>query len=128
MKNYFITNRVARKLFLQFIICAMIPIVTLAVISYFSIARQMKTQSQRYLHLASKITIMSFIAKLNSLESELQGIVNQLPSNHPTYRQINTLLKSQDSFTTLKIIPPETEGIPKFTGKTILLSTKGNKA
>ena len=117
----------ARKLFLQFITCAMIPIIILAVISYFSIARQMRLQSQRYLHIASKLTVMSMIGKLVSLDSELRDLAARITTNPPPAGRMKIPAKQQNSFTTLEIIPSDSKKLPKFTGKTILLVSKGDK-
>lgn len=124
LENHILYNQVARKIFLQFILCAMIPIVTLAVISYFSVARQLTLQSQKQLHLASKVAVMSTLERLLSLKTELQAIAAKVSTNHaaaPKDGKYFIIPQAEHSFTAIRFIPGSAAGIPRFTGKPILL-------
>ncbi|MCK4377718.1 MAG: HAMP domain-containing protein, partial [Deltaproteobacteria bacterium] len=124
LENNILHNRVARKIFLQFIFCAMIPIVTLAVISYFSVSRQLTRQSQKQLHLASKVAVMSILERLLSLKTELQTMAVELSINHSASRNNGKsfiISQTGESFTAIRFIAEPNAAIPPFTGKPILL-------
>ncbi len=125
LDNHILHNRVARKIFLQFIFCAMIPIVTLAVISYFSVARQLTIQSQKQLHLASKVAVMSTLERLLSLKTELQTIVSKVSINYSTSHKDGKYFiipQAEDSFAAIRFIAEPTAVIPQFNGKPILIN------
>ena len=63
-------SRVARRIFILFIVCALLPIGLLAVISYRHVATQLREQSQRRLHQASKAVGLAMYERLLLLESE----------------------------------------------------------
>lgn len=125
LENHIYHNRVARKIFLQFISCAMIPIVTLAVISYFSVSRQLNRQSEKQLHLASKVAAMSILEKLLSLKTDLQAVAAETSRNHSTFDNDGEPLiisQNKQSFTTIRLVTEATDAIPQFNGKPILLN------
>ena len=124
LENHILHNRVARKIFLQFIFCAMIPIITLAVISYFSVSRQLTRQSQKQLHLASKVAVMSTLEKLLSLKTELQAIAAEISINHKNPRKKGELFiipQTSQSFSAIRFLAKPPAIIPQFNGKPILI-------
>ena len=66
-----IHSKLARRIFLLFICCALVPIVALAVLSYFHVTSNMRDQSIRRLSQTTKATAMSIYEKLLFLEAEL---------------------------------------------------------
>lgn len=125
LENHILHNRVARKIFLQFIFCAMIPIVTLAVISYFSVSGQLNRQSEKQLHLASKVAVMSILEKLLSLGTDLQIIAAETSINHATFHNDEKsfiIPQARQSFSAIRFIPKPAAAIPPFNGKPILIN------
>ena len=50
----FLRSKVARRIFVLFVCCALLPILALAFISFESVSRQLADQSRRQLQRASK--------------------------------------------------------------------------
>jgi HAMP domain-containing protein len=70
----FLTSRVARRIFVQFILCALVPIGVLGLISFQQVTKQLHEQGRiRLLHF-SKTMGMSVFERLTLLENELQNI------------------------------------------------------
>ncbi len=74
MKLYatFIRSKVARRIFLMFILCALFPVAALAFISFLHVNQQLKEQSQRQLREASKAQGMSIFERLYFLQEEMK--------------------------------------------------------
>jgi len=68
----FLQSKVARRIFLLFILCALLPILTLALVSYGLVVKQLGTQTQEQLHQASKETALSIFERLLFLESQMK--------------------------------------------------------
>lgn len=73
-KTSFLKSKVARRIFLQFILCALVPIAILGVISFQQVAKQLHEQGTvRLLHF-SKTMGMSLFERLTFLENELHNL------------------------------------------------------
>jgi diguanylate cyclase (GGDEF)-like protein len=70
----FLQSKVARRIFLLFILCALIPILTLALVSYSLVVNQLYTQTQVQLHQTSKETALSIFERLLFLESQMRDV------------------------------------------------------
>lgn len=70
----FLQSKVARRIFLLFILCALIPILTLALVSYRFVVNQLNTQTREQLHQASKETALSIFERLLFLESQMRDV------------------------------------------------------
>jgi putative nucleotidyltransferase with HDIG domain len=68
----FLRSKVARRVFLLFISCAMLPIIILAAISYHQVSQQLHTESERRLMQLSKSQGMLIDERLQSLGGDLQ--------------------------------------------------------
>ncbi|MGD0919544.1 MAG: HD domain-containing phosphohydrolase [Thermodesulfobacteriota bacterium] len=68
----FLRSKVARRIFVLFICCALIPIGALAALSYTQVTKQLNEHSQRRLHHASKAVGMAIFERLQFLEDEMQ--------------------------------------------------------
>ena len=70
----FLKSRVARRVFVQFILCALVPIGVLGLISFHQVTKQLHEQGRiRLLHF-SKTMGMSVFERMTLLENELQNI------------------------------------------------------
>jgi uncharacterized membrane protein len=65
----FLRSKVARRIFLLFISCALLPITVLAVLSFGHVTRQLNKQSQERLEQAAKAMSMNLFERLLFLET-----------------------------------------------------------
>jgi len=70
----FMGSRVARRLLLLFVVCALLPLGTFSFVAFSQVSFQLHEQSERRLHQASKAAGMTVIGRLASLELELRAI------------------------------------------------------
>ncbi len=68
----FLSSKVARRIFGLFVICSLIPIVTLTAVSFRFVTRELDEQTRRRLHAAAKGAGMEIMARLETLETELR--------------------------------------------------------
>ncbi len=82
------TSPLTRRIFLLFVICALLPVLSLSLVSYWQVKKQMTQQLQQKLRHASKNTGMSILASLTALESELLDLDRVLSrsSNIPQWQ------------------------------------------
>lgn len=74
-KNEFISSRIGRRLFLLFILCALVPILLLASLTYFNVTDQLTEQAYRSLQVSAKNSGMFVFMNLMDLESEINLII-----------------------------------------------------
>ena len=74
----FLRSKVARRVFFLFILCALLPITVLAIISFSHVSQQLKEQSHKRLHQASKSVGMAVYERLLFLEAEMKLIGSNL--------------------------------------------------
>lgn len=70
----FLETRIARRVFGLFLLCAVVPAVTLAGSGYWLVRREMRSQAGLQLAQASKISGTLLLARLHSADEELQGL------------------------------------------------------
>lgn len=81
-------SRVARRIFLLFIVCAIIPISALALVSYVHVRDQLNEQSRRRLSLQSKSVGVSVYERLVLLRAEMQMVASLLNAYPPSGPQL----------------------------------------
>ena len=75
----------ARRIFLLFISCALVPIGGLTILAFYQVSAQLRDQSRQHLEQAAKSHGMSTFQRLEMLDAELQVIALRLSSsNSPT--------------------------------------------
>ena len=74
----FLRSKVARRVFFLFILCALLPITVMAIISFGHVSQQLKEQSHKRLHQASKSVGMAVYERLLFLEAEMKLIGSRL--------------------------------------------------
>jgi HD-GYP domain-containing protein (c-di-GMP phosphodiesterase class II)/HAMP domain-containing protein len=74
-------SKVARRMFLVFVGCALLPLVVLALVSFLNVRSQMNSLSERRLHQTSKSAGMTVIERVSFLETDLHLLSISLPSN-----------------------------------------------
>ncbi|MFQ5745364.1 MAG: HAMP domain-containing protein, partial [Acidobacteriota bacterium] len=79
----FLRSKLARRLFVLFISCALVPTVVLALLSFVHVSHQLSEQSKRRLHRTSKITGLAIHERLVILEiilKSLEGNIAEAPA------------------------------------------------
>ncbi len=72
IKDTFLHSKVARRIVLLFVSCALLPVTILALVSYYEVSSQLREQSQKELVQASKRQGMAIYERLEMLDSDLQ--------------------------------------------------------
>jgi putative nucleotidyltransferase with HDIG domain len=65
-------SKVARRIFVLFVGCALVPIVALAVLSFYEVSNQLKNESQKQLQRATKAEGFAIYERLTMLDANLQ--------------------------------------------------------
>lgn len=73
----FLRSKAARRIFVMFVACALLPITVLAVISFTQVTQQLREQSRAQLRQASKAHGMSIFDRLKALEAEMVVIASK---------------------------------------------------
>ncbi len=89
----FLRSKVARRILLLFVLCALLPIAALAIISFGQVTKELNGQSQRRLHQASKAAALSIYERLLFLEAEMRMVARTLTTGTAT-----STLKGSDLF------------------------------
>ena len=77
-KYGFLRSKVARRIFLLFVLCAVLPVSLLAVLSFSHVTKQLHRQALRRLHHECKAAGLTIIERFFFLETDLKMLV----SNH----------------------------------------------
>ena len=91
----FLRSKVARRIFLLFISCALLPITVLAVLSFRQVTRQLNKQSQERLQQAAKAMSMNLFERLQFLEVGTEMVVSSLESASASSFQLSTVEVSE---------------------------------
>jgi HD-GYP domain-containing protein (c-di-GMP phosphodiesterase class II)/HAMP domain-containing protein len=67
----FLENKVGRRIFLVFVVCAILPLGMMALVSYFEVTSQLSRQADERLHQACRSAGMTLMERLALLESDL---------------------------------------------------------
>jgi response regulator RpfG family c-di-GMP phosphodiesterase/HAMP domain-containing protein len=84
MDPTFLRSKVARRIFMLFIFCALVPIIALAIISFSQVTEQLYDQGQRRLAESSKAIGMSILERLCLIENELKVFSSSIQANPRT--------------------------------------------
>lgn len=83
LKSHFLKTRVARRILLLFLVCAVLPLLVLAGLGYRRLANDLESTTQAHLHDQAKTTGMMLLDRLNALAMLLETVAAQLPSDRP---------------------------------------------
>ncbi|MGB3863939.1 MAG: HD domain-containing phosphohydrolase [Candidatus Aminicenantaceae bacterium] len=78
IEKAFLRSKVARRIFVLFILCALLPITILAIITYSSMTKQLQQQTRRELQQTSKSMGMAIFERLVLIESEMRMVSSNL--------------------------------------------------
>ncbi len=76
-------TRVARRIFLLFVLCALLPVTTLAAVSYFQVRSQLMDHSTLRLREENKAVAVSIYERLLFLRSEIRAVAALFASGSP---------------------------------------------
>ena len=113
----FLRSRVARRIFALFIFCALVPVLSIAIISFSQVTEHLYEQGQRRMHQSSKALGMSIFERLSFLESELKIFSSSLNSSPggSTHRPAEEYSKGlRQRFNGLALITDSGKCIPFF--------------
>src|SRR5437660_7090297 len=82
LRNTFLHSKVARRIVLLFISCALLPVTLLAILSYYEVSSQLREQSQKELTQASRRQGMAVYERLEMLDSDLQVVSARAKEQH----------------------------------------------
>jgi putative nucleotidyltransferase with HDIG domain len=79
-------SKVARRIFVLFVLCALVPIAALAVISFTQVSGVLEQQGQQRLRQSAKATGVAIFERLVVLESQLRVLAPTLAAHAPARR------------------------------------------
>lgn len=139
----FLRNKLARRILLLFVCCALIPILAFAWYAYRQIGLQMSNESQRQLSHLAKVMGMSIYERLILMDVELSHVASGVLSGTPLHDYsegsqgtsergfVAIALVSQDGTSIpLMGVPGEIPDLPEHSdnSKSILLWTRDNRS
>ncbi len=83
LETTFLRSKVGRRVFAMFVACALVPVLTLAAVSFYQVSRQLRQASHRQLVQASKAQGMGIVERLQMLDAELQLAAIRVQDNKP---------------------------------------------
>ncbi len=118
-KKTFLRSKVGQRIFLLFVLCALIPIVSLAILGFTQVTGQLKEQSENRLKGACKDWVMSILEGLTLRENEMKMLassyeVSFYSSTETSSQEIRTRLKQR--FNAIVRISDEGKVIPLIGG------------
>jgi putative nucleotidyltransferase with HDIG domain len=72
IQTTFLRSKVARRIFVLFVGCALVPIVALTVLSFYQVSNQVKNESQKQLQQLTKAEGFAIYERLTMLDTELR--------------------------------------------------------
>lgn len=104
----FLKSKVARRIFLLFILCALVPISALTVISYFQVSKELKTQSMDQLYNSATVHGLSISERFLLLETNLNilSTVLKTPNRRPEAINVEEIIGTEmlKRFTAMALI------------------------
>jgi len=133
----FFRSRVAQRIALLFILCALLPIALLAIFSFRQVTKHLHEQSRTRLHQKTKIMSMSFVERLLTLEADLTNEAAIVQAGYNNHRK--TATPKHDNYSKKRFqsiafltsegksssILGEIQGLPKMTKEEMLALRQG---
>ena len=123
----FLRSKVAQRIFLLFVLCALLPIAALAIVSFTLVTRQLNSESQDRLSQESKAQGMGIYERLRFVEAEMRIIGANLRADPGAVRAISEAFQQdlEERFSGLALVTEdsalqpmfgESRGFPALTG------------
>lgn len=113
----FLRSKVGRRIFVLFVLCALLPIAAVAIISFSQVTKQLQEQSLTRLHEAGKSLGMSIFERLALLETEMRMRASTIPSGAKDASPGSLGATDEDleqRFEALEVITDDGRSIPLF--------------
>jgi len=78
IEKNFLRSKVAQRIAFLFVLCALLPIVTLAILSFKQVTKHLREQSLIRLHQTSKTMSMAIYERLLFLEADMIRVASNL--------------------------------------------------
>ena len=89
IKKSFFQSKLARRIFLMFVACALLPVAGLFILSFSQVTAQLNAQSHKRLQQSTKLQSLSVYERLLFLESEMQLFSSSFVKiNYQKFRKI----------------------------------------
>lgn len=111
----FLRSKVGRRIFVLFVLCALLPIAALAIISFSQVTKQLEEQSLTRLQQASKALAMSIVERLTLLETEMKMLASTIPTGAKDASSASLKAVGEDleqRFKALEVITDDGRNIP----------------
>ena len=126
VKTKFLRSRVARRIFVLFVACALVPMAVFTTLSFIQVSRQLRAQNQHQLQQAAKSLGLAIYERLTILDSDLQVASLRIQHGDPVpspvgeqHFQTTTVWKDQNSPTANSTVTM-TERIHLLSGKPLI--------
>jgi HD-GYP domain-containing protein (c-di-GMP phosphodiesterase class II)/HAMP domain-containing protein len=84
LETRLLRSKVARRIFMLFVLCSLVPILVLAALGYFHVASELTRQADAHLKRETKSAGVAFIGALQAFDHELQALAERLPGRTPS--------------------------------------------
>ena len=116
IEKTFLRSKVAQRIAFLFVLCALLPIVTLAILSFNQVMRHLREQSLTRLHQTSKTMSMAIYERLLFLEADIIRMASRL---NDTIQGSAALALSnndyqKDRFKGVVVLSDSEESVPLF--------------
>ena len=113
----FIKGKLAQRIFVQFVLCALIPILTMAIISFFQVKRELQKQGQRWLHEAARTLGTSIYDRMINVDKSLEILslgLNLNPGDTTERVERKYIEHLQKTFKALALVNDSGKVVPIF--------------
>ncbi len=86
LNDIFMKNKIGLKIFLLFVLCALIPLSVISCVSYLYVAHQLKFDAHYRLNQQCKAIGFGIFERLQFLDNELTSVAKEIKSGQWTYR------------------------------------------
>jgi len=116
IEKNFLRSKVARRIAILFVLCALLPIVTLAVLSFIQVTKHLRDQSLMRLRETSKTMSMAIYERLLFLEADMIRVASNLHdiTQRPTGIPLSGSDRYQDRFKALVVLSDSEKPVPLF--------------
>jgi putative nucleotidyltransferase with HDIG domain len=120
MQMTFLRSKVARRIFVLFVGCALLPIVALTVLSFYEVSNQLKNESQKQLQQSTRAEGFAVYERLSFLDNELQAASLRVNQQTPQGASIDIGNHLQGAM----VVKKEPESLLLFGSATFMVNAK----
>ena len=120
LEKGFLTSKIARRFFLLFIFCALLPLLTISGVSYFFVSHQLKAEAYKRLRQQGKTKGFEIYERLLSLEAQLEAMARDISQGRwpdqerPPY---DPSTREGSRFKSVSFVNPHSNGLKPIHGE-----------